>query len=86
MLAGMAVQSALQMGLHRPNSPEDFTKFRLELAAAAVADRGRTWIASNVVIQRQARVISSRVGANLGIASALVSGYLRQRKYEIGLL
>ncbi|KAJ9606709.1 hypothetical protein H2200_008717 [Cladophialophora chaetospira] len=51
MLSGMVVQVGLQMGLHRPKSPDDFTKFRLNLNPAAIADRGRTWIASNIVVQ-----------------------------------
>jgi transcriptional regulatory protein LEU3 len=52
MLAGLIVQLGLQMGLHRPKSPEDFNKFRLNLDNVAVADRTRTWIASNIVVQR----------------------------------
>ncbi|OCT51502.1 C6 transcription factor [Cladophialophora carrionii] len=51
MLSGMGIQLGLSMGLHRPNSPEDFTKFHVNLDSTAMADRGRAWVASNVVAQ-----------------------------------
>ncbi|EXJ58531.1 hypothetical protein A1O7_05957 [Cladophialophora yegresii CBS 114405] len=51
MLSGMSIQLGLSMGLHRPNSPEDFTKFHVHLDSTAMADRERAWIASNVVAQ-----------------------------------
>ncbi|OAP60578.1 hypothetical protein AYL99_05580 [Fonsecaea erecta] len=51
MLSGMIIQLSIQMGLHRPRSPLDFTKFRVKLSTRDVEDRRRTWIAGNVVTQ-----------------------------------
>ncbi|EXJ68009.1 uncharacterized protein A1O5_08624 [Cladophialophora psammophila CBS 110553] len=50
-LSGMIIQLSIQMGLHRPRSPLDFTKFRVNLSPHDVEDRRRTWIASNIVTQ-----------------------------------
>lgn len=52
MFSGLIMQLCMQMGLHRPKSPEDFTKTHLNLTAEQVADRQRTWIASNIIVQR----------------------------------
>ena len=52
MLTGMIMQLSIQMGLHRPRNPEDFTKFRIKLTPQDITDRRRTWIASNIVAQR----------------------------------
>ncbi|KIX95572.1 uncharacterized protein Z520_08692 [Fonsecaea multimorphosa CBS 102226] len=51
MLSGMIIQLSIQMGLHRPRSPLDFTKFRIKLSPREIEDRRRTWIAGNVVTQ-----------------------------------
>ncbi|KAH0844949.1 C6 transcription factor [Fonsecaea pedrosoi] len=51
MLSGMIIQLSIQMGLHRPRSPLDFTKFRVKLSPRDIEDRRRTWIAGNVVTQ-----------------------------------
>lgn len=58
MYVGMMIQSAMQMGLHRPASPEDFTKYRLNLSPKQVAERRRTWVACNIV----AHLVSMGVG------------------------
>lgn len=52
MLAGMMMQIALQIGLHRPDHAQDFTKFRIELRQAELQDRVVTWSVCNMVAQR----------------------------------
>jgi len=52
MLCGMMMQIALQIGLHRPNHAQDFSKFRIELREAELQDRIRTWAVCNIVAQR----------------------------------
>lgn len=52
MLAGMMMQIALQIGLHRPDHAQDFTKFRVELRQAEMQDRVVTWAMCNIVAQR----------------------------------
>ncbi|KIW69083.1 hypothetical protein, variant [Phialophora macrospora] len=51
MYAGLMVQAALQMGLHRPSNPDDFTKYHSRLSPEQVKERRDTWIACNVVAQ-----------------------------------
>lgn len=52
MLAGMMIQIALQIGLHRPDHSQDFSKFRIELRQADLQDRVVTWCVCNMVAQR----------------------------------
>ncbi|KAK5093661.1 hypothetical protein LTR70_009851 [Exophiala xenobiotica] len=52
MLAGMMMQVALQIGLHRPDHAQDFSKFRIELRQAELQDRVVTWCVCNMVAQR----------------------------------
>lgn len=52
MLCGMMMQIALQIGLHRPDHAQDFTKFRIELRQAEMQDRVVTWAMCNIVAQR----------------------------------
>ena len=52
MLAGMMQQVALQIGLHRPDHAQDFSKFRIELRQAEQQDRVITWCMCNMVAQR----------------------------------
>ena len=52
MLAGMMMQVALQIGLHRPDHAQDFSKFRIELRQAELQDRVVTWSVCNMVAQR----------------------------------
>ena len=54
MLCGAMMHIALQIGLHRPSHSQDFTKFKLDLREAEVADRVRTWATCNIVAQRVA--------------------------------
>ena len=52
MLAGLMLQVAMQIGLHRPSHAQDFAKFRVELRTEELRDRVKTWAACNVVAQR----------------------------------
>lgn len=52
LLAGMMQQVALQIGLHRPDHAQDFSKFRVELRQAEQQDRVITWCVCNMVAQR----------------------------------
>ncbi|KAF2194882.1 hypothetical protein K469DRAFT_546774 [Zopfia rhizophila CBS 207.26] len=51
MWAGTMMQISIQMGLHRPMNPQDFTKYRIQLNDSEVAERVRTWAACNIVAQ-----------------------------------
>lgn len=52
MLCGMMMQIALQIGLHRPDHAQDFTKFRVEVRQAELQDRVVVWSVCNIVAQR----------------------------------
>lgn len=52
ILAGMMMQIALQIGLHRPDHAQDFSKFRIELRKADLQDRVVVWSVCNMVAQR----------------------------------
>ena len=52
MISGMMMQIALQIGLHRPDHAQDFTKFRIELRQAELQDRVVTWCVCNMTAQR----------------------------------
>lgn len=52
MLSGLIIQISLQLGLHRPEYAQDFTKFKVELREEELKDRVRTWAACNAVAQR----------------------------------
>jgi transcriptional regulatory protein LEU3 len=51
MLAGIAIHSSLQMGLHRPTHQQDFTKYRVRLSNQEVSSRISIWTACNIVAQ-----------------------------------
>ena len=51
MLAGIAIHSSLQMGLHRPLHQQDFTKYRVMLNSQEVSGRIAIWTACNIVAQ-----------------------------------
>ena len=52
MLAGLMMQIARQIGLHRPSHVQDFTKLNIELREEELRDRVKTWAACNVIAQR----------------------------------
>ncbi|KAB8077100.1 hypothetical protein BDV29DRAFT_199322 [Aspergillus leporis] len=54
MLSGLMMQIAMQLGLHRPVQPEEFTTFRMEVQGEAVKDRLQTWAICNIVAQNVA--------------------------------
>ncbi|KAF5862691.1 hypothetical protein ETB97_011329 [Aspergillus alliaceus] len=54
MLSGLMMQIAMQLGLHRPVQPEEFTTFRMEVQGEAVKDRIQTWAICNIVAQNVA--------------------------------
>ncbi|GAB1205771.1 hypothetical protein APSETT445_004450 [Aspergillus pseudonomiae] len=51
---GLMMQIAMQLGLHRPVQPEEFTTFRMEVQGEAVKDRIQTWAICNIVAQNVA--------------------------------
>lgn len=51
MLSGLMMQIAMQLGLHRPVQPEEFTTFRMEIRGEELKDRLQTWIICNIVAQ-----------------------------------
>lgn len=51
MLCGLMMQIALQIGLHQPTHPEDFSRYRLQLHKEDINDRIRTWAVCNIVAQ-----------------------------------
>ncbi|KAJ5287932.1 transcriptional regulator family: Fungal Specific TF [Penicillium angulare] len=54
MLSGLMMQIAMQLGLHRPVQPEEFTTFQMEVQGEALKDRLHTWILCNIVAQNVA--------------------------------
>ncbi|KAB8207397.1 hypothetical protein BDV34DRAFT_192183 [Aspergillus parasiticus] len=54
MLSGLMMQISMQLGLHRPVQPEEFTTFRMEVQGEAVKDRIQTWAICNIVAQNVA--------------------------------
>ncbi|KPI37047.1 uncharacterized protein AB675_3638 [Cyphellophora attinorum] len=52
MLCGLMMQTALQIGLHRPSHSQDFSKFRVELREVELQDRVVVWSVCNIVAQR----------------------------------
>ena len=54
MLTGLTIQTAMQIGLHKPSHAQDFARFRIELREEELKDRVRTWAACSAVAQRVA--------------------------------
>jgi hypothetical protein len=52
MLSGLMMQVAMQLGLHRPVQPEEFTTFRMEVRGEELKDRLQTWVICNIVAQK----------------------------------
>ena len=52
MAAGLMMQIAMQIGLHRPGHAQDFSKLRVELRDGELKDRLKTWAACNIVAQK----------------------------------
>jgi hypothetical protein len=45
------MKHAMQLGLHRPSHPDDFSRERIPLRQEDINDRLRTWVLCNVVAQ-----------------------------------
>src|SRR5436190_22102921 len=58
IICGIMMQTALQIGLHRPSHAQDFSKFKIELRDADLKDRVRTWAICNIVAQSRASTAS----------------------------
>lgn len=52
MLSGLMMQIAMQLGLHRPVQPEEFTTFKMEVRGEELKDRLHTWVICNLVAQK----------------------------------
>ncbi|KAF2840906.1 hypothetical protein M501DRAFT_1001983 [Patellaria atrata CBS 101060] len=51
MFAGLMMQVAMQIGLHRPSHAQDFSRFHVTLRDEDIRDRVKTWAACNIVAQ-----------------------------------
>ena len=51
MLCGVMMQIAIQIGLHQPTHPQDFSRKKVRLQEEDIHDRLRTWAVCNVVAQ-----------------------------------
>ncbi|PVI05310.1 hypothetical protein DM02DRAFT_113851 [Periconia macrospinosa] len=51
MLCGIMMQLALQIGLHQPTHPQDFSRKKVRLQVEDIQDRLRTWAVCNIVAQ-----------------------------------
>jgi len=49
--SGIMMKHAMQIGLHRPSHPDDFTRTRIQLRPEDINDRLRTWVCCNIVTQ-----------------------------------
>lgn len=51
MLCGVMMQIAMQLGLHQPTHPQDFSRTKVRLREEDIHDRLRTWAVCNIVAQ-----------------------------------
>jgi hypothetical protein len=51
MLCGVMMQIAMQIGLHQPTHPQDFSRTKVRLQEQDIHDRLRTWAVCNIVAQ-----------------------------------
>lgn len=51
MLCGVMMQIAMQIGLHQPTHPQDFSRTKVRLRQEDIHDRLRTWAVCNIVAQ-----------------------------------
>lgn len=51
MLCGVMMQIAMQIGLHQPTHPQDFSRTKVRLQKEDIQDRLRTWAVCNIVAQ-----------------------------------
>ncbi|KAF2465354.1 uncharacterized protein BDR25DRAFT_396328 [Lindgomyces ingoldianus] len=50
-LSGVMMQIAMQIGLHRPTHPQDFSRTKVRVRPEDINDRLRTWAVCNIVAQ-----------------------------------
>jgi hypothetical protein len=50
-LSGIMMKFAMQLGLHRPSHPMDFSRTRVQLRQEDISDRLQTWAVCNLVAQ-----------------------------------
>ncbi|ORY05917.1 hypothetical protein BCR34DRAFT_604371 [Clohesyomyces aquaticus] len=72
MWMGTMMQIAVQLGLHRPLNPDNFTKCRVRFTELEIADRLRTWAGCNIVAQSVS--VGSGLAAPVQYDWSLVSG------------
>lgn len=51
MMCGVMMQIAMQIGLHQPAHPQDFSRTKVRLQQEDIHDRLRTWAVCNIVAQ-----------------------------------
>lgn len=51
VLCGVMMQVAIQIGLHQPTHPQDFSRTKVRLQKEDIQDRLRTWAVCNIVAQ-----------------------------------
>jgi transcriptional regulatory protein LEU3 len=51
MLCGVMMQIAMQIGLHQPTHPQDFSRTKVQIREEDIHDRLRTWAVCNIVAQ-----------------------------------
>ncbi|RYN43348.1 hypothetical protein AA0112_g744 [Alternaria arborescens] len=51
ILCGAMMQVAMQIGLHQPTHPDDFSRTKMQLRREDIHDRLRTWAVCNIVAQ-----------------------------------
>ncbi|RAO72765.1 uncharacterized protein BHQ10_008777 [Talaromyces amestolkiae] len=54
LLVSLSAPFTMQLGLHRPVQPEEFTTFRMEVRGEELKDRLQTWVLCNLVAQNVA--------------------------------
>ena len=57
MLCGVMMQIAIQIGLHQPTHPQDFSRTKVRLQEQDIHDRLRTWAVCNIVAQTYAPIL-----------------------------
>lgn len=52
VLSGIARQAALQLGLHRPENAQDYSRTKIALSDYEIQQRTKTWAVCNILAQR----------------------------------
>lgn len=62
--SGIALQAAIQLGLHRPEDLQDFSRTKVRLTDKEIQNRVKTWVCCNIAAQRHA--VDTPVNAEYG--------------------